>query len=85
MLRRQQHRRFILCDQVEDSKNNLVGSVILGLALLERLLRGSCRPRRRNAGPGLPLQYVKDSWTGDAQCYKDFPGSGNILVFAPLA
>ena len=32
------------------------------------LLEGLCRLRRRGAGPGLPLQYVKDIRAGDAQC-----------------
>ena len=38
-----------------------------GLVLLERLLQRSCRPRGFDDEPGLPLQFVKDMWAGDAQ------------------
>ena len=70
MLRHLQRRKF-LGDNLEDNKNLLIGSAIRGLTLVERLLRGSCCPRRHDAGPGLPLQQMKDTWTGDAQREED--------------
>ena len=51
-------------NQVHNSQQILVGWVIRGLALLERLRRS----RRRGVGPGLPPQNVKDIRSGDAQC-----------------
>ena len=60
-------RRLFLGDQAEDSNIFLVGLILRDLALIKRLLREGCRPRRREPRPDLPLEYVNDIWAGDAQ------------------